>query len=151
MALVFNAPPLGTNAVGGVVNYTRQGVGVGALQIVHLAQGTDLGDALTNVLVAQWTAPFTGTIRHLAHSNYSRAVTQTFLVYNNTQTANVVGAITPTTNVAGTTTTFTTPNFTAGDVIQLRVTTSGGSGAVKGLNVWLTVVPYVDSLSNQYV
>jgi len=137
-----------TNPVGQTANATNKGLQIGTFYPVHLVQGTDLGDAVTAVLVAQWTAPFAGFFRHVGYSNYSSAATSTFLVYNATQAANVIGAVTPTSNVAGAVTSFTTAAFAEGDVIQLRVTTSGGSGASKGLNVWLTAVVTADSGSN---
>lgn len=143
-----NSGPDGSGAVGGLDNYARLGVQLGALQTVHLAQGTDLGDALTAVLVAQWPASFTGFIREVSHSNYSLAATATFIVYNATAAAAVTGTITPVTNAAARVTTLTTSAFTEGDVIQVRLTTSGGSGAMKGLNVWLLVESTDDSNSN---
>lgn len=113
-----------------------------------LSLGTDLGDALTGVIVDSWKAPCDGYIRKIAHMNYSLAATMTFLVLNATQAVNVIGATTPTTNTAAEITTITTPSFVEGDVIQLKVTTSGGSGAIKGLNVHFYYTPLSGSTVN---
>jgi hypothetical protein len=146
----FNVPPLGSSGVGGVNNHPTKGVVVGAPVAVKLTQGTDLGDALTGVIADQWIAPCNGTIREFTHSNYSVAATMSFLIYNSTQAANVVGATTPTTNTAARVTSITTAAVTEADLIQLKVTTSGGSGASKGLPVTLWFEPFTDSSSNPY-
>lgn len=135
----INVPVHGTKFPSGVT---------GADQTVCLSQGTDLGDALTGVIVDQWIAPCAGYIRKLCHMNYSIAATMSFLVYNSTQSANVLGATTPTSNTGAEVTSFTTPSFAEGDVIQLKVTTSGGAGASKGLNVKLFYTPTAGSTVN---
>lgn len=135
----INVPPkLGADPanVNVPVHGTKYPSGVtGADSYFHLNLGTDLGDALTGVIADSWKAPCAGYIRKICHMNYSVAAVASFLVLNSTQSLNVIGATTPTTNTAAEITSITTPSFAEGDVIQLKVTTSGGSGAVKGLNV----------------
>lgn len=150
MPLVMNVPPLGTGAVGQLTNASNKGLLVGAPIVVPLVQGSDLGNGVTAVLASQWTAPCAGFIRDVTLSNYSIAATMSCDVYNSTQAANVIGSQSPSTNAASRVTTITTPAVAEGDVISLRVTTSGGGGASKGLTAWLLFVPTADSTSNQY-
>ncbi len=152
MALAFNVPPLGTRSVGGVNNYPRQGVEVGAIQCVTLVSGSDIANGVTAEFEAEWNAPFACLVREISYSNRSMAATATFTITNTTQSNTLCATQTP---VTATSTRLqgalvTNPVLAEGDLITVAATTSGGAGAIKGLNVWLTIVPTADSGDNQY-
>lgn len=146
----MNHPPLGSNAVGGVNNYPRQGVKVGAIQTVTLSQGTDLGAGLTSEVFFEWRAPFAGFIREATVWVYDVTGTTTTDIYNSTTSTSMIAAQTITDKTSARVTTIASATFAEGDVIQARVTTAASTGASKGAAWVLMIVPTADSSSNQY-
>ena len=125
----INVPVHGTKFPSGVT---------GADQTVTMKQGSDLGNGVTDAIVAEWTAPWAGYIRSGSYQTYSVAATCTFRILNNTTSQAIVNATTPTTNTAAALTLVAAgQSFAEGDHIQLLVTTSGGAGACKGLEAYL--------------
>ena len=138
----INVPVHGTKFPSGVT---------GADQVVELSQGSDLGNGVTNSVVDSWIAPFDGYIREYCYQTISVAATCTFNIFNNTTSTSILGSTTPTSNTAANGTSFASAaaqSFSKGDEIQLRVTTSGGSGASKGLQVKLFLTPTAGSTTN---
>lgn len=128
----INVPVHGTKFPSGIT---------GADTPLTLSQGSDLGDGVTNSLVDEWIAPCDGYFRDGNYMTVSTAATCTFNIYNNTQSQSVVDATTPTSNTAAALTLVSAgKSFAKGDHIRLRVTTSGGTGACKGLvaHLWYT-------------
>lgn len=121
----------------------------GADQVVEMGQGSDLGNGVTNSVVDEWIAPFDGYLRDGSYQTITVAATCTFDLYNSTQSQQIVNAVTPVSNTAGTLTYVAAgQTFTKGDHIQLRVTTSGGAGACKGLGAKLFLTPTSGSTTN---
>lgn len=139
----INVPIHGTKFPSGVT---------GADQCITLHQGSDAGNGVTSQIVDSWIAPFDGYFRDGNYQTYSVAATMTFDVYNATSTNNVVSATTPTSNTAAAIafTNAAGQKFNKGDEIQLRVTTSGGSGASKGLSLHLFYTPTTGSSTNPF-
>ena len=110
---------------------------VGADGSFTLAQRSDLGNGVTAVIADSFRAPFRMYLRKAWQFNYSLAATMSFSVSNTTQAIDIIASNTPTTNTAAAATLASAAGqlVEEGDVIQLLVTTSGGSGASKGLKV----------------
>lgn len=110
---------------------------VGSDFVFELSQKSDLGDAVTAVLADTWTAPFRLYLRSGRQFNYAIAATQSYSLTNDTQSIDIVASNSPTSNTASAITFASAAAriVEAGDVLKLLVTTSGGSGASKGLSV----------------
>lgn len=147
----MNNAPLGTNAVGGVNNFTTLGVQIGAISTVTLQQGTDFGAGLTSEVVLEWRAPFAGIIREGTVWAYSCTGTTTVDLYNLTTTTTMIAAQTVTSATSARVSTIASASFAEGDQIQVRITTAASTGACKGAAWILTIVPTTDSSKNTFV
>jgi hypothetical protein len=149
MAVTRIAPGTGTTNFGpppGFDKVTRIGTGYSAASNTPGAVGApvtrqlriaSVASSQTGVVEDSFVAD--GRMRVISVTHGAQAVTAiaSFLLYNSTQAANVLGSTTPTTT-STTATSLTTPIVETGDVIQLKVTTDG-SGALTSLHVDLTV------------
>ena len=137
----INAPVHGTKFPSGVT---------GADQVVSLHQGTDIGNGVTATVLDSWIAPFAGYFRAGNYQTVTVTATATFDIYNATTSTTIVSAITATAGTAAAVTfaSAAAQSFSKSDEIQLRVTTSGGSGALKGANVHLFYTPTEGSTTN---
>jgi len=146
---VLGAPPTATN-FGPPTNFdkvsTHVGTGYSATSGTPGAIGTyqslglsaaSVGNSQTSAVVDSYKA--TSRLRVVNVESSASAVTATasFLIYNATQAANVIGATTPSTTAAYTST-ITTPIVEKDDILQLVVTTDG-SGALTNLSVKLGI------------
>lgn len=139
----INVPIHGTKFPSGVT---------GADQVIVLDQGSDLANGVTSSVVDSWIANYDGYFRDGNYQTVSMAATMSFDVYNTTQSQNVVSATTPVSNTAAAIafTSNANQSFNKGDEIQLRVTTSGGGGASKGLTCHLFLTPTTGSSTNPF-
>lgn len=116
---------------------------------ISIGQGSDLGNGVTDSLVDSWIAPWAGYFRNGNYQSMTATATATFRILNNTQSQAVVAATTPTAGTAAALTFVAAgQQFAEGDEIQLLVTTSGGAGAMKGLQVHLMATQLAGSLTN---
>lgn len=152
MALPTNAnfPPLGSNAVGGVNNYTTNGVALGALQTICLGTGGSPGAGVTSGLLVAFAASFNFLIREVVLSSKDVTGTTTADVYNNTTTTAIIAATAITDAVPVRVTTIAAATVTEGDVLYFRITTAASTGEAIAPTAWLVIEPLLDTTSNPY-
>lgn len=145
---IIGVPPQSTN-FGPPTNYdkvTHFGTGfspstgtpgaIGVYEFLSLGAAS-VANSQTSAVVDSFKAPGRFRVVNVEYAAAAVTATASFLILNSTQSANVVGATTPSTTAAYTST-ITTPTVEKDDILQL-VATTDGSGALTNLSVKLTI------------
>lgn len=115
--------------------------------VVNLGIGS-LGAGLTNEVQDQFKAPFKYRILSVQSSNKSVTGTNTYDLYNSTDSVAVIAAQTLATGATGSVTAFSAAGrdvIDKGDILQLRATTQVTTGAVTNLSVFVVIAPLGDA------